>query len=29
MLDRLGLAGLVIDVDGQVYRTCTLAPFEP
>jgi thiamine biosynthesis lipoprotein len=29
MLDRLGLAGLVIDVDGQAHRTRTMATFEP
>ena len=29
MLERLGLAGLIIDVDGQVYRTSTMSAFEP
>lgn len=29
MLDRLGLAGLVVDTSGQAHRTSTFAAFEP
>jgi thiamine biosynthesis lipoprotein len=28
-LDRLGLAGLVVDTSGRAYRTATFAAFEP